>query len=205
MRIFWNVDTQYDFMRKDGELYVPNAELIEPKLAILTKYAKDNGIKVFNSADLHNEDSKELSENPDFKTKFPPHCMRGTKGAKYISVTAPDGAVVDWEDLGFDKDLIRDSREVTITKDAFDVFQGNPYTKEILGLIKPDKAVVYGVATNYCVDYAVMGLLNEGVDVYVPMDAVKELPAEDEFSLEATLEKWKGNGVKLTTVDEVIA
>jgi nicotinamidase-related amidase len=30
--IFWDVDTQYDFMRADGKLYVPDAEHIIPNL-----------------------------------------------------------------------------------------------------------------------------------------------------------------------------
>ena len=34
--IFWDVDTQHDFMDPDGKLYVKGAELIMPKLAQLT-------------------------------------------------------------------------------------------------------------------------------------------------------------------------
>ena len=34
--IFWDVDTQHDFMDPDGKLYVQGAELIKPKLEQLT-------------------------------------------------------------------------------------------------------------------------------------------------------------------------
>ena len=37
--IFWDVDTQYDFMKADGKLYVPDAEHIIPNLKRLTDYA----------------------------------------------------------------------------------------------------------------------------------------------------------------------
>ena len=59
--IFWNVDTQYDFMRAKGKLYVSEAEKIETNLAQLTSLAKTNGIKVVNTADWHNKHSKEIS------------------------------------------------------------------------------------------------------------------------------------------------
>ena len=35
----WDVDTQYDFMRADGKLYLPDAEQIMPQLEQLTDQA----------------------------------------------------------------------------------------------------------------------------------------------------------------------
>ncbi len=43
--IFWNVDTQYDFMRPDGKLYVQDAEQIEPNLEYLTRLAAERNIR----------------------------------------------------------------------------------------------------------------------------------------------------------------
>ena len=37
--IFWDVDTQYDFMKADGKLYVPDAEQLIPNLKKLTDFA----------------------------------------------------------------------------------------------------------------------------------------------------------------------
>ena len=51
--IFWDVDTQYDFMRADGKLYVPEAEQIIPNLKKLADYAHAHGIRVIASADDH--------------------------------------------------------------------------------------------------------------------------------------------------------
>jgi hypothetical protein len=39
MRVFWDVDTQVDFMSPEGKLYVPGAETIAPNLGRLTDYA----------------------------------------------------------------------------------------------------------------------------------------------------------------------
>lgn len=202
--IYWNVDTQNDFMRSDesfnGALPVPGARGIEKKLEELTSYARDNNIRVVNTKDWHNADSAEFSESPDYMTSFPPHCLAGTKGAEYVPATAPDDPyVVGWEEgSAFDVDEMLKHRNVTICKDAFDVFEGNSRTDKIVAAIAPARAVVYGVATNVCVDYAVSGLLARGVDVYVPLDAIKELPG---LPLDATLDKWKSLGAKLCTVE----
>ena len=58
--IFWNVDTQKDFMNPDGALYVEGAESIKPNLKKLTEFARENNIFVVNTADFHFPDDKEL-------------------------------------------------------------------------------------------------------------------------------------------------
>src|SRR2546422_10104555 len=85
--IFWDVDTQYDFMRVDGKLYVPDAEQIIPQLAQLTRQAHEHGVRIVASADDHVPGHRELSDQPDFKDTFPPHCLRGTPGQRKIPQT----------------------------------------------------------------------------------------------------------------------
>src|SRR5437660_12478588 len=86
--IFWDVDTQYDFMKADGKLYVPDAEHIIPNVKRLTDYAHGHGIRIVASADDHVVGHAELSEQPDWKTTFQAHCLRGTPGQKKITKTA---------------------------------------------------------------------------------------------------------------------
>src|SRR5438045_1785710 len=86
--IFWDVDTQYDFMKADGKLYVPDAEQLIPNLKKLTDYAHGHGIRVVASADDHVREDAEISETPDWKQTFPAHCLRGTPGQKKIPETA---------------------------------------------------------------------------------------------------------------------
>src|SRR3989441_10871587 len=85
--IFWDVDTQYDFMKADGKLYVPDAEQLIPNLKKLTDYAHGHGIRVVASADDHVPEHEEISANPDWKSTFPPHCLRGTPGQRKIPET----------------------------------------------------------------------------------------------------------------------
>ncbi|MBR9703025.1 cysteine hydrolase [Candidatus Woesearchaeota archaeon] len=204
--IFWNVDTQYDFMRDDeehkGALPIDDAKSIEKNLELLTNYAREKDFLTINSADEHTFDDEEISDTPDFIMTFPPHCMRGTKGVEYIPATKPGfhfGIHYDEEIL--DLELLHRFQSVTIYKNKFDVFTGNPHTEDIVESLKPATAIVYGVATNVCVDFAVMGLLEREVTVYVVQDAIKELP---NLPLEETLNKWKEAGAKFITTHEVV-
>src|SRR4051812_21225420 len=113
--LFWNVDTQYDFMRNDdyaGKLFVKDAHLIEPQLARLTALAEELDIKVINTADSHDQNSAELSNAPNYITTFPPHCMKDTKGAQYVPATAPKNPyVIDWRQKDFSTEKLTQHRD----------------------------------------------------------------------------------------------
>ena len=201
--IFWNVDTQYDFMREDesfkGKLAIPGARAIEGNLAKLTRLAEEQGIVVVNTADWHDRESPELSENPDFVNTFPPHCLKNTKGAEFVPATNPkEPYKIDWNQKQFDKEKALKARNLILYKDKFDVFTGTPHAEAIVRLLNPKKAVVYGVATNVCVDCAVRGLLEREVEVYVPTDAVKELT-----NLPLPYENWQKKKAILTKTGEI--
>ncbi len=194
--VFWNVDTQFDFMRKKGKLYVPDAEKIEPALRKLTGLAASYGLIVINTADSHDKDSHELSATPNFTTTFPEHCMYGTSGADFVPATRPENAyVLDWREKTLDGKLVAAHRNIVLTKDDFDVFHkthGSPHAAAVLELLKPKRVFVYGVAANVCVDFAVRGLLERKLDVYVVQDAVKGLPG-----IPDPVPGWVGKGAKL--------
>jgi nicotinamidase/pyrazinamidase len=42
--LFWNVDTQFDFVSPQGKLYVPGAELLKTNWSKLTQLAKSKSI-----------------------------------------------------------------------------------------------------------------------------------------------------------------
>lgn len=199
--IFWNVDTQYDFMRSHGKLYVQGAELIEPNLSQITALARKHKKVIVNTADWHTPGSKELSATPDFVNTFPEHCMESTSGAMYVKATAPqEPYTIDWRDTDIDPEELQAAREIVLYKDAFDVFAGSPHTEKVLGILSPKKAIAYGVATNVCVDYAVLGLQKHGVQVYVPIDAIKGLPT---LPLKPVLRAWEDAGVILTETKDL--
>src|ERR1700693_4949192 len=81
--IFWDVDTQVDFMLPGGKLYVPGAEKLIPNLKRLTDAARERRVFMLGDACLHTPD------DPEFE-RFPPHCVRGTAGAEIIPETRAD-------------------------------------------------------------------------------------------------------------------
>ena len=78
--VFFDVDTQLDFMRPTGKLPVPEAEQIVPNLARLMNWARENDLPVISTADAHQPD------DPEFKI-WPPHCVIGTAGQGRIPET----------------------------------------------------------------------------------------------------------------------
>lgn len=200
--LFWNVDTQFDFVSPQGKLYVPGAELLRTNWAKLTQLAKNKSITVVNTADWHYPNSGELSQNPDYLTTFPLHCMANTEGAEYIDETNPDNSlVIDWNrEIKINSETFNSekNRNYTIRKDAFDVFKGNPFTEAILKLLSPKVVVVYGVTTNVCVNDAVMGLVKRVERVIVVQDAIKELP-----NIPLPFTAWQQSGVELMKLNEI--
>jgi nicotinamidase/pyrazinamidase len=200
--IFWNVDTQNDFVEPWGKLFVPGAEQLKPVWAGLTKLASRQKIRVISTADYHYIYSAEIDEKPDMMSTFPPHCLVGTKGAEFVAETVPWQPVifewnVDYDQMAFQVELEK-YRNIVIRKDAFDVFAGNRVTAPLIDFLQPEIVVVYGVTTNVCVDFAVEGLVKRVKNVYVVSDAIKELP-----NIPMPLSKWEKAGVHLITSNEL--
>jgi len=187
MLIFVDVDTQRDFMNEGGALYVPNAESIKPALKRLNDYAVEKGIKVVKTMDVHFgtpaykdvEGELEVNGGP-----FPEHCMCGTAGAKSIQETKNN-----------DADIFR--------KNTYDVFAEKGGNDEIVKYLKDKKvssAVVYGVATDYCVKSAVLGLLERGIEVTVVRDAIAGV---DEKSSDEALQEMEEKGAVIAELEAV--
>ena len=86
-RVLWDVDTQVDFVLPDGKLAVPGAAAAVPAMARLVGWARDNGVVHVASADDHELTDPEISAAPDFGNTYPPHCLRGTRGAQSVPAT----------------------------------------------------------------------------------------------------------------------
>src|SRR3954454_24978720 len=71
--VFFDVDTQIDFLFPAGALYVPGAERIVKNLGALTRFAAANRFQIISDTDAHAEN------DPEFKT-WRAHCVIGTAG-----------------------------------------------------------------------------------------------------------------------------
>jgi nicotinamidase/pyrazinamidase len=203
--IFWDVDTLHDFMRSDGKLYVPGSEEIIGTLGQLTNFAHIHGIPIVASADNHELSDAEISDAPDWKTTFPPHCMRGTPGQLKIAETVlRDPLVIEPEltDPTRLAEKIRSHRgDILLHKRALDVFT-NPNLPTVLRVLEPEAVVIYGVATDFCDKYTVEGLLGHlpRTKLYLVTDAVRAIYHEEG---ERLIADWRDRGVTMITARQI--
>jgi nicotinamidase/pyrazinamidase len=196
--ILWDVDTQVDFMLPEGKLYVPGAEQTAPAMKRLVEAARAAGVVHVASADDHELTDEEISEQPDFQATYPPHCLRGTRGARKVAETEQEDPVpITLEPL---PERYLQGREFLLLKKSFDVFT-NPNTERLLERLDPDEIVVFGVATDVCDDAAIRGFLQRGRKVRFVEDAARGL---DEGRVAACTAVWREGGVEFTTVNRVI-
>jgi len=204
--VFWDVDTQYDFMHADGKLYVPDSEAIIPNLKRLTDTAHARGIRIIASADDHVPGHRELSASPDFKQSFPEHCMRGTKGqAKIPETRLREPLVIEpgREDPAALADRVRSHPgDFLFNKHWFDVFT-NENIETVLGILAPRVVVLYGVAEDVCNRFAIDGLLKRysQLRLYAVGDAMKPI---DQKMAQRLLDSWSQQGVHIVKTAEIV-
>jgi nicotinamidase/pyrazinamidase len=176
--VFFDIDSQIDFVYPAGALYVPGAEHIVPLIAELNRRAP----LVISSMDAHTED------DPEFQT-YPHHCVPGTTGQQKPSVTLLEKrAVIPARPEGL--------RQLILEKQKLDCFS-NPNLKPLLAELNADRYVVFGVVTEICVRYAAFGLLQTGKRVELVTDAVKAL---DESAATKMFGEFTAAGGRLTTL-----
>src|SRR5436309_9900997 len=125
----------------------------------LVDVARAAGVVHVASADDHELTDDEISEQPDFERTYPPHCLRGTRGARKIPETEQQDPVpMTLEPL---PERYLKGREFLLLKKSFDVFT-NPNTDRLLEQLEPDEIVVFGVATDVCDDAAIRAFVERG-------------------------------------------
>ena len=202
--ILWDVDTQVDFMLPHGKLYVPRAEETVAAMARLVAGARAAGIPHVASVDDHELYDPEISDEPDYRNTYPPHCMRGTPGAEKIPETKqqdPFPLPLTPIPPGLVPGAVEGKRELVILKKNFNVFT-NPNTELLLEALDPGEIVLFGVATDVCNDAAVRGLVQRGRNVVFVEEAARGLDAE---RTAACTKAWREQGVRWATVDEALA
>jgi len=196
--VLWDVDTQVDFMLPAGKLYVGGAEETIPEMKRLVAAARAAGVVHVASADDHELTDEEIADEPDFRITYPPHCLRGTRGARKIPETEQEDPVPITLELLPERYFA--GREFLLLKKSFDVFT-NPNTERLLDWLDPDQIVVFGVATDVCDDAAIRGFLARGLKVRFVEDAARGLDDERVASCTAF---WREQGVEFTTAEGVL-
>ena len=190
--VFFDIDTQVDFMDPAGRLYVPGAEKLVPNLVRLMDWARENEIPVVSTADAHAPD------DPEFKI-WPPHCVEGSPGQRRIPAALTAGAVViPNRPRGFTPPS-HWLGQFIVEKSSYDP-QDNPNFDDVLLALGPRSAVVYGVATEFCVRASALTLRRHGLPVDLVVDAIQ--PVTEIGGHEAT-DEMIARGVRLVKTDDI--
>lgn len=191
--VFIDIDTQVDFVEPHGALYVSGAEQLKPRFFRLIQAARRHSIPVVASADAHAPD------DPEFEV-FPPHCVAGTPGQQRIPETVPERATVVPAEGGYSPSPDADVTWV-LEKVTFDFFS-NPDAERVVSDTGAKTAFVFGLALDYCVRAAALGLRERGYETVLIRDATAPVTAEGG---ERALEELEAAGVRFATTDEVLA
>ncbi len=153
------VDMQNDFIENKGALYVKDADkLINATNDFIKQLSTDNYDSILITKDTHDE--TEYPTSPESKL-FPKHCLAGTWG----------------HELAIDINKVSKNIPIyTLEKDVFNMWEkenkiNNFTNKTFFKTIK--EAHVFGVASDYCVKDAIIGLLNHGIKVKWIIDLSK--------------------------------
>lgn len=163
------VDMQQDFC-EGGALAVPGAEEIFDQVNTLIRWFESKEYPIFFTRDWHPENHSSFVENGG---PWPAHCVQFSKGADFHPdlIIPPDAAIV--------------SKAETF-EDSYSCFQET----ELEAMLKeygPERVVVVGLATDYCVKETVLDSCRAGFKTVVvegAMQAVNVNPGDGAAAIE---------------------
>ena len=213
-RVFVDVDVQRDFCEPTGALFVPgspNASFRE-----LTRYAAEHRIPILGSVDSHAWDAWEFATSQAAapsgeKPNFPDHCVKGTEGWLKLEGTLPPRFrfVPNVPDAPIDSVVYEVASGATqgvyFEKEVYSLF-ANPLAERFLKALfatfpEPPELFVYGVATDYCVKAAALGLKQCGYATTLITDAIAGITREGS---EAALREMEDAGVRMLSLESLI-
>ena len=213
--IFVDVDVQRDFCEPTGALYVPGSP--NDVMRRLVAYAVARRIPILGSVDSHAWDAWEFGSSgragPNGEQpRFPDHCVKGTPGWLKIDGTLPPHFrfvpnVADAPIAPIVHEVVRgDTQGVYFEKEVYSLFVNplaDPFVKALAAQYgEPLSFVVFGVATDYCVRAAALGLAERGYATTLVTDAIAGITKE---GVAQALDEMKRAGVKFATAAEVMS
>jgi nicotinamidase/pyrazinamidase len=194
--VLWGVDMQVDFMLPGGKLYVPGAEKLIPNIKRLVDTARSGNTLMVASACQHSKN------DPEFNV-FPPHCVRGTKGAELIPEAKMDGVLRVPNDPNFRLSAnLLFHPQILIEKQTLDVFESKQTAGIVNALPSGAEFFIFGVVTEFCVRCAGKGLLERGRRVVIIQDAIETL---DPAIGKKTVDELAAAGAHFISTDEALA
>jgi nicotinamidase-related amidase len=199
--IFYDINTQRDFILHDGKFHIEGAESLVPKWKAITDLARDQKVQIVCSVDCHVPGDTQLKS---WGGPYPDHCMAGTPGQQKITETAPLNPLM-LENREYTPDEIQKvldhEGEIVFRRQQFEKLADNAHLSAILRLVlRPYQDIVmYGVYTEACVAREITALIGVGPKLHLVTDAVAVVGGESPtFN-----EKLQQEGVELISFDDL--
>jgi nicotinamidase/pyrazinamidase len=215
LAVFVDVDIQRDFCEPSGALFVKGSP--NDLYRALTAQAVAAKIPILGSVDSHAWDAWEFASSTTLgpggaKPNFPDHCVKGQEGWLKVQGTLPPRFrfipnVSEAPTAPIVGELLRqETQGVYFEKEVYSLF-ANPLAERFLKELasaagRPLELYVYGVATDYCVKAAALGLAERGYATTLLTDGIAGITPE---GTKAALEQMAAAGVKMATGASLIA
>jgi len=143
------IDMLNDFRDGDASFKIPGfADIIKPIKREMEE-ARKNSYPIIYLCDCHDEDDREFR-------LFPPHALKGSRGASIVDELKPEGT------------------DILVRKNTFSGFY-NTELDDMLIKLSISKIVITGIITNISVICTAVDALMRGYEVDVVRDAVRGL------------------------------
>ena len=213
MQVFLDVDVQNDFCEPSGALYVKGSP--NDRFRAIVRAARERHAPILGSVESHAFDAWEFASSkrigPSGETPgFPDHCVKGTWGWLKVDGTlasrfrfVPNHPGVNA--AAFAAEIVSGEAEALyFEKEVYSLF-ANPNADAVLAEIakakgEPLEVFVFGVATDYCVRAAALGLRERGIATTVLTDAIEGITPE---GTRRAMEEMKNAGVVFATTTEI--
>jgi len=199
--IFYDINTQRDFILHDGKFHIEGAEKIVPVWKAITDLARTQESRIVCSVDCH------VPGDPVLKSwggPYPDHCMAGTPGQQKIDETAPrNPLMLENKEYATDEiqKILDHDGEIVFRRQQFEALASNAHLSAILRLVlRPyHDIVMYGVYAEACVQREISVLVGLGPKLHLVGDAVAIIGGESPV-FHAQLQQ---EGVDLIAFDEL--
>ena len=180
------VDMQNDFC-PDGALAVADGDRIVPVLNKYIRLCRRKKIPVFATRDWHPHRTKHFKK---FGGLWPRHCVRLSKGAQFHpGLRLPENVII--VSKGMDPELEGYSAFDAVNKQGVSLLN-------LLKILRVQRLLIGGLATDYCVKSSALDALKKGFRVGLLMDAIKGVNIKPDDSPRAVLLVLKKGAKKVT-------
>ncbi len=177
------VDVQNDFC-PGGSLAVPRGNEVVPKANRAVEIFERRGLPILATRDWHPRETKHFKE---YGGAWPPHCIHGTKGARFHP------------DLRLPKVVLILSKGMDPEQDSYSGFQAfSANGRDLESVIRDlgiDELFLCGLATDYCVRATSLDARRIGLRVRVLEDAIRGVDVKQGDS-ESALKEMRTAGVQ---------